>query len=103
MRGLVEKLRALADPNRASHLGDLWNGLDEAADEIDRLRAELAAERERSARIEKETVERCAQITLVIGCNAHPANHKQYYEACEHVAEVLRHDYAAIRALGEKE
>ena len=61
MRGLVEKLRTLADPNMAFCLGNLWNGLDEAADEIERLRAELAAEREKSTRIEKETIEECVK------------------------------------------
>lgn len=91
----VEKLqKALIEATRA---------IDEAVETASYALTKLAAERRKSKRIEKETVERCAQITLVIGCNAHPANHKQYYEVCEHVAEVLRHDYAAIRALGEKE
>lgn len=55
---LVERLRALADKNNASDIGDLWNALDEAADaltaqaqEIERLRQALRYQDDRDGRI----------------------------------------------------
>jgi len=59
MSDITKRLRQMADPvearaaGKAYSEGDLWNGLEEAADEIDRLRAELEAERTESAEWER--------------------------------------------------
>ena len=42
MNDIVERLRDLGDANKSYPQGDLWRGLNEAADEINRLRAVLA-------------------------------------------------------------
>lgn len=41
---IVERLRNFADKSAAHSVGELWNGLDEAADEIERLREEITFE-----------------------------------------------------------
>jgi hypothetical protein len=41
MTDIVERLRDLADANKPYGIGSLWDGLSEAADEIERLRAAL--------------------------------------------------------------
>ncbi|MFO0293755.1 MAG: hypothetical protein ACK51F_10485 [Rhodospirillales bacterium] len=43
---MVGRLRILADKNHSFHLGEYWDVCEEAADELDRLRAENVALRE---------------------------------------------------------
>ena len=61
MTDIVERLHNLSDDLNAHPVGDLWAGLDEAADEIERLRAALAVERERCATVALE--QRCERGT----------------------------------------
>jgi hypothetical protein len=49
MSDIIERLRNLSDDLSAHPVGELWAGLDDAADEIERLREEILWLREQLA------------------------------------------------------